>query len=634
MPTEGPIRRAQLISPFGVGAMTILPNGTSVVIAGLDHWYEKLPGEAGQIDESEFVLDEWRLSKALGVSHFRLPPDYRRPSASFAAERPNQQLKVPVLRFPTWNFCPRCRRLSELPLESGGMRCIWHEGGRGRLGPYVAQVPLVAICSGGHLLDFPWHQWVHEALTPGCTRQLYLRAIGGASLAAQIASCECGKKRNLAGVTEIHAGDDGDTTVLTNTLDAGAEAFRCPGTKPWHGTVSDGECGLPVKASLRSASNLYYSLVKSSIYLPRSAAAVPTALMDLLSQPPLSTVISLIVDMGGEPTPASLRRQRHGDLLSPYDDELIASGLAAVRPDIEHPDGADPDEVTVDVEDTEFRIVEHQMLRSPCETETLVVRVARLEDYESGSVSRLGRLTLVENLRETRALWGFNRIYAEGAAGLRDRKAMLRRDPADWQHSWLPAYVVNGEGLYVELDPTALAAWEARSEVEQRTALIQRRFDEARARRQLHQRAITPRLLLLHTLGHLLINRLTFECGYSSAALRERLYVSPGGMAGVLIYTASGDSEGTMGGLVRMGRPGFFEPVMRAALRAAEWCSADPVCMDVGESGQGPDSCNLAACHGCALVPETACEEFNRFLDRGLLVGTHDRGDLGFFSAE
>jgi hypothetical protein len=104
-------------------------------------------------------------------------------------------------------------------------------------------------------------------------------------------------------------------------------------------------------------------------------------------------------------------------------------------------------------------------------------------------------------------------------------------------------------------------------------------------------------------------------------------------MAGVLIYTAAGDSEGTMGGLVRMGKPGNFEPVLRSLLEAASWCSSDPVCMEVGiTGGQGPDSCNLAACHGCALVPETTCEEFNRFLDRGVVVGDINNCELGYFT--
>jgi Domain of unknown function (DUF1998) len=126
-----------------------------------------------------------------------------------------------------------------------------------------------------------------------------------------------------------------------------------------------------------------------------------------------------------------------------------------------------------------------------------------------------------------------------------------------------------------------------------------------------------------------------FECGYSSASLRERLYVSDApdrNMAGLLIYTAAGDSEGTMGGLVRMARPDRLSAVLASALSDARWCSTDPVCMDAGEKGQGPDSCNLAAYHGCALLPETSCEEFNRFLDCGLVVGTFADATLGYFS--
>jgi hypothetical protein len=153
--------------------------------------------------------------------------------------------------------------------------------------------------------------------------------------------------------------------------------------------------------------------------------------------------------------------------------------------------------------------------------------------------------------------------------------------------------------------------------------------------RGLEDRALSPRFVLLHTLGHLLINELVFACGHSSASLRERLYVSntPGReMAGLLIYTAAGDSEGTMGGLVRIASRDNLRPVLATAVSNARWCSTDPVCMDAGKHGQGPDSCNLAACHGCALLPETSCEEFNRFLDRGLVIGTFTDPDLGFFS--
>ena len=248
--------------------------------------------------------------------------------------------------------------------------------------------------------------------------------------------------------------------------------------------------------------------------------------------------------------------------------------------------------------------------------------------------SHLDRVRSVTVLQETRVLRGFTRGRDNDlkiAAG----KALLRRRPLPPDRDWLPAYVVKGEGIYLEIDSDNLARWEARGEVQERADLIGERYGQVVTDRGGRLRDISPRMIMIHTLAHLLINELVFTCGYSSASLRERLYVSRDStreMAGLLIYTAAGDSEGTMGGLVRMARPDHLRPIFAAALSDARWCSTDPVCMDAGEKGQGPDSCNLAACHGCALLPETSCEEFNRFLDRGLVIGTFDDPTLGFFS--
>jgi len=133
---------------------------------------------------------------------------------------------------------------------------------------------------------------------------------------------------------------------------------------------------------------------------------------------------------------------------------------------------------------------------------------------------------------------------------------------------------------------------------------------------------LTPKLVLIHTFAHLLIRQLSFDCGYGSASLRERLYSNlednKNPMQGVLIYTAAGDSEGTMGGLVRMGEPGNIEESLYGAIRSASWCSSDPVCME--STGRGTDNSNLAACHGCALLPETSCEKGNRLLDRAMIA--------------
>ena len=144
---------------------------------------------------------------------------------------------------------------------------------------------------------------------------------------------------------------------------------------------------------------------------------------------------------------------------------------------------------------------------------------------------------------------------------------------------------------------------------------------------------ITAKYILLHTFAHILIGQLSFDCGYGSASLRERIYCESDEpdrpMQGVLIYTASGDSEGTLGGLVRQGEPDRLKAIVGRAIRRTQWCSSDPVCIE--SAGQGSDNANLAACHGCVLLPETSCETGNRLLDRGLLVGTPEAPEIGFF---
>jgi len=97
-----------------------------------------------------------------------------------------------------------------------------------------------------------------------------------------------------------------------------------------------------------------------------------------------------------------------------------------------------------------------------------------------------------------------------------------------------------------------------------------------------------------------------------------------------LIYTASGDSEGSLGGLVRQGKQGNLETIVYNAIENARWCSSDPICID--SHGQGPNSCNLAACHNCSLLPETCCEESNMLLDRAMLIGELDNPSIGYFN--
>lgn len=637
-----PIRRAQIIAPFGVGALYTGSDGVGMIAAGLDHWYRREDGSYKEVDFDDFEIQEWRLQGILGVGKLRLPPDHRKPFGFGSPDKTNLRLTVPFLRFPRWHFCPKrsCRALAEIPQTALGRK--WcpvcdetakpksPDSYKGR--SKLAQVPFIAICSNGHCQDFPWREWVHRSPSPTCSGNLKLKATGGASLAAQRVECDCGvEPRNLAIITQASTDSGVETTVLSSTLSDG-ELYLCRGQRPWLGDLVGEGCDRPMRGSLRSASNVYYAHVESSIFIPRSDTKLNPKLEEILTEPPVSTWIKTALDLGVAPSVMQIRESPNGVLLKPFDDHEIENGLTVVTESSATAEAALDDQIPDD-ELTQERIrrPEFEKLRNDLDSFELAVSRQDSATFADPVRETIDRVNLVDTLRETRALYGFSRVVPATRRYRDHRRRLWLEEPQSFNHNWLPAYVVNGEGIYIELNHDRLVAWESR--YQGRLAKLQANDSDARARRSQAPREISGRYVLLHTLAHLLINRLIYECGYSSASLRERLYVASGAnpMHGLLIYTAAGDSEGTMGGLVRMGKPGTLESVVSTAFAEARWCSADPVCMELGEGGQGPESCNLAACHSCALLPETACESFNRFLDRAAVVGSHDDPDLGYF---
>lgn len=642
--STGNMRRAQLVTPFGVGAMSVFVDGTSVITAGLDHWY---PKDDPNFAPEDFVVHDWRLEARLKVKEFRLPPDYR--SSGSGADGRNVRLRVPVLRFPRWSFCMYCKKLKLSTLSfQEVMRCDdpAHASKKGQQ-PRMSQVPFVAICEDGHIDDFPFDKWVHRSHAPNCTGVLRLVSTGAGGLEGQVVRCGfdergkrverlgCGATRSLQGITmgRRRGGDGSESTTLTEDL-AGrnGDPYLCTGARPWLHEF-DGACDEPIRGALRAAGNVYFPRVESSIYLPQQEGMVSAGMRDLLRRADVGPVLDLLFSLlAGGATAQQIRNGLPAELFDSYsDDELLAAyrdlhGVGENEFDVSG--DRDTDELSGD---DIWRHPEFKRIRETPDDDAL-----RATDpgVRAELRSHVGRVRSVNVLQETRALRGFTRGH-DSDLKLQIGKAMLRRRSLPPEKEWLPGYVVKGEGIYLEIDPDQLAQWEARGEVQARADKIANRYAQVIIDRGSRPRELSPRFVLLHTLGHLLINELVFTCGYSSASLRERLYVSrqPGReMAGLLIYTAAGDSEGTMGGLVRMARQDRLLPVFASALSDAHWCSTDPVCMEAGQTGQGPDSCNLAACHGCALLPETSCEEFNRFLDRGMVIGTLDDPTLGFFS--
>src|SRR5262249_6859035 len=249
-----------------------------------------------------------------------------------------------------------------------------------------------------------------------------------------------------------------------------------------------------------------------------------------------------------------------------------------------------------------------------------------------GFTHLVARVVLARKLLEVRALVGFTRIDAAGVGtddSLRPDIAPIYRNRPDW----LPAVEVRGEGIFIELDDKAVTRWESKPEVQERARAMAAKFRQWETERGAPPSPFPgARYVLLHSLAHILIRQLSLECGYSASSVRERIYSSTEGgrrMAGVLLYTASPDSEGSLGGLVDLGSPQRFLELFKGALLAAIRCSSDPLCAD-----HQPDvhaTINAAACHACILASETSCETFNRFLDRNVLVPTMATSALAFF---
>ena len=133
-----------------------------------------------------------------------------------------------------------------------------------------------------------------------------------------------------------------------------------------------------------------------------------------------------------------------------------------------------------------------------------------------------------------------------------------------------------------------------------------------------------------HSLAHLLITAVSLECGYPASSIRERIYAVPGVGYGVLLYTGTTDAEGTLGGLIQVGRR--IHDHVRTALEMGELCSNDPVCAQhQPDALQEERYLHGAACHGCLLLAESSCERRNDFLDRALVVPTVDSDGAAFF---
>jgi hypothetical protein len=198
----------------------------------------------------------------------------------------------------------------------------------------------------------------------------------------------------------------------------------------------------------------------------------------------------------------------------------------------------------------------------------------------------------------------------------------------------LPANETLGEGLFFEFSNEKIDSWVSGNinELENRFGKYLNTIPDSNSQGLSSKMKIYNnkyKHFLIHSFSHMMMRELEFSCGYPTASLKERLYISTNPekqMSGLLIYTAEG-SEGSMGGLVSQGEPEKILEILKKGLERSINCSSDPLCWE--SEGQGIFDLNLSACFSCSLVAETACEEMNLGLDRRVLVDE----DFGYFKS-
>ncbi|GAA1892512.1 DUF1998 domain-containing protein [Streptantibioticus ferralitis] len=605
------VRRAQTIVPFGVGGIIDI-RGESFVAADIRSWAV-----------SAERVESPRLAKKLRVAEFRSAPVIPSGKAAYAARNGPS-----YVRFPKWLFCPQCRemRLWRTDHEVRDRQPIC---GRCPGKPQLAPMRFIQVCRAGHMADIDWHRWAHSKSDRHDQRQCQVRRLrfiatpeSSGLEALRIVCAVCRAGRNLAGISQ---------ESILKQMGRG-----CPGTHPWQSDTDEAvSCEETPRAVQRGASNVYFPITHSAIDIP-----APTGLSeeDELTQKvvnhcmwldfnsahdgPMSDALRTVIANQCEVPEEFVEtlRRRHADEVASMpsaadsDDDLsIAEWAAFFAPE------SVADSKTFSVRRTHLGVC----LSDPESMQELAVSVSAV--------------VVADRVREVRALEGFSRYEPSSGDDEEGEGGRVVSVNTQAPTRWLPAVETYGEGIFIAVNEERVSAWERLPSVRDWTRRIERDLDASFKADRLRGKSgpeLLPRFVMLHTLAHHFIRQLSYDSGYNAASLRERVYArshAPGSglppQAGVFIYTAAGDAEGTLGGLVRQGQPPNLAETLIRLLESAQWCSQDPLCAD--STGRSLANLNRAACHACTLLPETCCEIDNSLLDRTLLIG--DGEVPGFF---
>ena len=589
--TTATLRQSQVITTYGPGALLDLPEH-AVIVGGLETWPR--PGKPEQIHEARLSDVIFRITKVPAPKLFAPPPVPNGPWE----QRPD----IGAWRFPEWFVVQHV----EWEGREQKRRLVHRKTlERGRFeGRPVVPTRFVRACTRGHVDDLDWYGFVHQGNDP-CRRELWLVERGtSGDLSDLWVRCACGKQRSLYEAKQLESKALG----------------TCRGARPWLGKDTEEDCDLPSRLLIRTATNAYFPQVVSVLSLPARGSEVDRVVTELWGM------------LQGVNAKADLEVFRRlpevAKGLDGYEDEEVFNAV------MRHKDGGTGDRNLKAVElDALLKAKEGFGDDVPIDPN---FHARKLPDHvwrtPGSSISKnVACVIQLHRLREVMALIGFTRLEAQMRDIHGEYDTDVERTDIAIEPTWFPAVENRGEGLFVQLSSDAVDDWLERPAVQERIEALRRGHMAWQKERKSRQDFPGGAYILLHTLAHLLIQSLAMRCGYPASSIRERIYAEDA-RYGILLYTATPDAEGTLGGLVQQAR--HIEGHLADALRTAMLCSNDPVCAQ-----HEPDSSmerrwlHGAACHGCALIAETSCEMRNDHLDRALVVPTLALTDAAFFPA-
>ena len=608
----GELRPSQLLWSFGVGAVTDLPN-FSVMVLGLSDWDEA----AGQLINEERLLAAVRRSLGPGVGKLLGPPVAPESGQTFDPFSEAARIGVPVAVFPEWFRCPICQLLAPVGtrlfefksnIYRPDLAKFVHSGcsrARGRP-PTAVPARFLVACDRSHVDDFPWTYYVHRG-GHACNGTLAFYEVGASLETANLfVKCnECGQSRSMIDAF------DRDQPALP----------RCRGRQPHLRDFEPG-CSAPLRAMLLGASNSWFPETRTVLSVPTRGTKLEQLLEDSWVILDKATSVDVL---------RAFRQIGQLKEFSQFSDEELWAAIQDRRARITGAAGELDEEL-------DLKAPEWEVLSAPDPALNGKDFLLTLTPSPPGYALQIAAVVLAERLREVNALIGFTRIRSAGESSPGEvgvRRASLT---SGGMPAWVPSTEVRGEGIFIRFDVDGLRLWARETVQVNRERTLNRAHHSWRAARHLDPpEEGFPGLAytMFHSFSHALMRELALECGYNAASIRERIYASPYdeplARAGVLIYTAAPDSEGTLGGLVRLGQADELGRLIRQALERATLCASDPLCSEHDPSKDG--TLHGAACHACLFAPETSCENGNRYLDRSTLVPTFRFVDMGFFKS-